>query len=50
MYLYQATNKRLVQIFQIQKSNILYLENTCYVFNVDVFLFKLKINSMKNLT
>jgi hypothetical protein len=27
MYLYQAINKRLIHIFQFQRSNTLYLEN-----------------------
>jgi hypothetical protein len=43
MYLYQAIDKRLVHNFQFQKSNTLYLKNTCYNFNVYVFLFKLRI-------
>jgi len=43
MYLYEATNKRPIHIFQLQKSNTLYLKNTCYIFYVDVLLFKLRI-------
>jgi hypothetical protein len=43
MYLYKATNKIPIHIFQIQKFNILYLENICYIFFIKFFLFKLKI-------
>jgi len=44
MYLYQSTNKKLIHIFQLQKSNTLHLENICYYFfNENVFLFELRI-------
>ncbi len=42
MYLYKATYKRPIHIFQFQKFDILYLENICYILNVNV-LFMLKI-------
>jgi len=50
MYLYQATDKRLVHIFQFQKFNTLYLENTCYIFLCKCFLIQVEnLNSMENL-
>jgi len=45
MYLYKATNKRPIHIFQFQKFNTLYLENICYIFFIQVE----NCNSMENL-
>jgi hypothetical protein len=46
---YKATNKRPIHIFQLQKSNILYLENICYNFYVDFFFIQVEnFNLMKN--
>jgi hypothetical protein len=48
MYLYQAIDKRLVHISQLQKSNTLYLENTCYNFLSKCFLIQVENhNSME---
>jgi len=48
MYFYKATNKRPIHIFQLQKSNILYLENICYNFYVDVLFIQVEnFNLMK---
>jgi hypothetical protein len=50
MYLYQAIDERLVHIFQLQKSNILYLDNTFYIFLCRCFLIQVEnLNSMENL-
>jgi hypothetical protein len=50
MYLYQATNKRLVHIFQLQKSNTLYLDNTCYIFLCICLNIQVEnLNSLENL-
>jgi hypothetical protein len=49
MYLYKATNKRPIHGFQLQKSNILYLENICYNFYANVFFTQVEnFNSITN--